>query len=85
MFEISCKGDSYGLARVEGVNVQKIIEPKLLGIHKEQEVYLMYGKFGYYLRHSNRNYSLPSWALDKCVCFVDAVKIIEYKINHPIK
>ena len=83
MFEISCKGDSYGLARVEGVNVQKIIEPKLLGMYDNKQVYLMYGKFGYYLRHDSRNYSLPQFCLGKDCTLHNAIKTIEYKSKIP--
>ncbi len=34
---------------VEGINVQKLIEPKILGMYKDEQVYLMYGKYGYYV------------------------------------
>ncbi len=34
---------------IEGVTVQKIIEPKLLEVFKEYNVYLCHGKYGEYL------------------------------------
>ena len=36
---------------IEGVTVQKIIEPKLLGVFNAHNVYLCHGKYGEYLRH----------------------------------
>jgi topoisomerase IA-like protein len=42
--------------------VQKIIEPKLLGVFKTYNVYLCTGKYGEYLRHNSVNYSIPEWA-----------------------
>ena len=44
---------------VEGVQVIKIVEPKLLGSHLEKNVYLYSGKFGEYLKHDGYNYSIP--------------------------
>ena len=68
---------------VEGVNIQKIIEPKILGMYKDQQVYLMYGKYGYYIRYDSKNYSLPSWSLGKDTGILEAIKTIEWKKNHP--
>ena len=68
---------------VEGVNVIKIVEPKLLGMYKEKEVYLMYGMYGYYIKHDGKNYSLPSWSLGKDTGILEAIKTIEYKNNKP--
>ena len=34
---------------IEGVTVQKIIEPKLLGVFNAHNVYLCTGKYGEYL------------------------------------
>ena len=48
--------------QVEGITVQKIIEPKLLGVFKAHNVYLCTGKYGEYLRHNSVNYSIPEWA-----------------------
>ena len=36
---------------VEGVQVTKIVEPKLLGVHQEKNAYSYTGKFGEYLKH----------------------------------
>ncbi len=34
---------------IEGVTVQKIFEPKFLGVFKTHNVYLCHGKYGEYL------------------------------------
>ena len=47
---------------VEGVTVQKIIEPKLLGVHNAHNVWFCHGKYGEYLRYNSLNYSIPAWA-----------------------
>ena len=44
--------------QVEGVTVQKIIEPKLLGVHKTHNVWLCYGKYGEYLRYNSVSVAL---------------------------
>ena len=73
--------------QVEGVTVQKIIEPKLLGVHKVHNVYLCHGKYGEYLRYNSVNYSIPAWAkmenLNEPFGIAHAVKIIDWKIKNP--
>ena len=43
---------------INGVNVQKIIEPQQLGVWNNKIIYICYGKFGYYLRYDAKNYSM---------------------------
>ena len=50
---------------VKGVQVIKIVEPKLFGVHQEKNVYLYMGKYGEDLKHNNNNYSIPEWAKPK--------------------
>ena len=68
---------------VEGVQVIKIVEPKLLGVHQEKNVYLYTGKFGEYLKHDGYNYSIPEWAkqqnLNVMFNLYHAIKIIDWK------
>ena len=73
--------------QVEGVTVTKIIEPKLLGVHKEHNVWLCHGKYGEYLRYSSVNYSIPAWAtkekLNEMFNLTHAIIIIDWKMkNH---
>ena len=74
--------------QVEGVTVQKIIEPKLLGVYKDHNVYLCHGKYGDYLRYNSLNYSLPAWAkmenLNEPFGIVHAVKIIDWKMKNKV-
>jgi topoisomerase IA-like protein len=65
---------------VKGVNLQKMIDSELLGMHKDHPIHLNFGKFGYYLRYDGKNYSLPAWASPNLSLY-HAVKIIDYKIN----
>ncbi len=74
--------------QVEGVTVQKIIEPKLFGVFKVHNVYLCNGKYGEYLRHNSVNYSIPEWAkmenLKEPFGIAHASNIIDWKIKNPI-
>jgi topoisomerase IA-like protein len=65
---------------VKGVNVQKMIDSELLGMHKDHPIHLNFGKYGYYLRYDGKNYSLPAWASPDLSLF-QAVKIIDYKMK----
>jgi len=73
---------------IEGVTVQKIIEPKLLGVFKAHNVYLCTGKYGEYLRHNSLNYSIPQWAkmenLNEPFGIVHASNIIDWKIRNKV-
>ena len=68
---------------VEGVQVTKIVEPKILGVHQEKNVYLYTGKYGEYLKHDGYNYSIPDWAkkenLKEMFNLYHAIKIIDWK------
>jgi hypothetical protein len=71
---------------VKGVNVQRMIEPKLLGMHNGNLVHLCeYGKYGPYLKYDGKNYSIPDWAkqenLNEMFNLYHAVKIIDYKMK----
>ena len=74
--------------QVEGVTVTKIIEPKLLGVHKAHNVWLCYGKYGEYLRYNSLNYSIPEWArkeyLNEMFNLTHAINIIEWKIRNKV-
>ncbi len=74
---------------VEGVTVQKIIEPKLLGVHKAHNVYLCHGKYGEYLRYNSVNYSIPAWAkmenLNEPFGIAYATKILDWKIQNKVR
>ena len=69
--------------QVEGVTVQKIIEPKLLGVHNAHNVWLCHGKYGEYLRYNSLNYSIPAWSkmenLNEPFGIAHTVKIIDWK------
>ena len=70
---------------VKGVNVQKIIEPVLLGMHNGNLVHLCHGQYGPYLKYDAKNYSIPDWAkqenLNEMFNLYHAVKIIDYKMK----
>ncbi len=70
---------------VEGVDVKKMIEPKILGMHNGNFIHLCSGPYGEYLQYDGKNYSLPDWAkkenLDVMFNLYHAVKIIDYKMN----
>jgi hypothetical protein len=74
--------------QVEGVTVQKIIEPKLLGVFNAHNVYLCHGKYGEYLRHNSLNYSIPQWAkmenLNMPFGIAQASNIIDWKIRNKV-
>ena len=74
--------------QVEGVTVQKIIEPKLLGVHNAHNVWLCHGKYGEYLRYNSLNYSIPAWAkmenLNEPFGIAYAIKIIDWKIRNKV-
>ena len=68
---------------LEDIQVTKIVEPKLLGVHQEKNVYLYTGKYGEYLKHDGYNYSIPEWAkqqnLKEMFNLYHAIKIIDWK------
>jgi topoisomerase IA-like protein len=74
--------------QVEGVTVTKIIEPKLLGVHKTYNVYLCHGKYGEYLRYNSVNYSIPEWAkmenLNEMFNLTHAINIIDWKMKNKV-
>ena len=73
---------------LEDIQVIKIAEPKLLGVHQNKNVYLYTGKFGEYLKHDGYNYSIPDWAkqqnLNVMFNLYHAIKIIDWKIKQKI-
>ena len=73
---------------LEDIQVTKIVEPKLLGVHQNKNVYLYTGKFGEYLKHDGYNYSIPEWAkkqnLNVMFNLYHAIKIIDWKIKQKI-
>ena len=68
---------------LEDIQVIKIVEPKLLGVHQEKNVFLYTGKFGEYLKHDGYNYSIPTWGkkdnLKEMFNLYHAIKIIDWK------
>ena len=68
---------------LEDIQVTKIVEPKLLGVHQEKNVYLYTGKYGEYLKHDSYNYSIPAWAkkenLKEMFNLSHAINIIDWK------
>ena len=74
---------------VKGVNVQKIIEPKILGVHNGNVIHLCHGKYGPYLKYDAKNYSIPDWAkqenLNEMFNLYHAVKIIDYKMKKQLE
>ena len=74
---------------VEGATVQKIIEPKLLGVHNAHNVWLCHGKYGEYLRYNSFNYSIPAWAkmenLNEPFGIAYATKILDWKIKNKVR
>jgi hypothetical protein len=70
---------------VQGVTVKKMIEPKILGMHKGETVYLCHGPYGAYLRYMQKNFSIPDFMkqenLNEMFNLYHAVKIIDYKMN----
>ena len=74
--------------QVEGVTVQKIIEPKLLGVHNAHNVWLCHGKYGEYLRYNSLNYSIPAWAkmenLNEPFGIAQASNIIDWKMRNKV-
>ena len=73
---------------LEDIQVIKIVEPKLLGVHQNKNVYLYTGKFGEYLKHDGYNYSIPEWAkqqnLNVMFNLYHAIKIIDWKNKQKI-
>jgi hypothetical protein len=71
---------------VPGVTVKKMIEPKILGIHKGETVYLCYGKYGEYLKYDNFNFCIPDFMkqnnLNEMFNLYHAIKIIDYKMKN---
>ena len=74
---------------VPGVTVQKIIEPKLLGVHNSHNVWLCHGKYVAYLRYNSLNYSIPAWAkmenLNEPFGIAHVVKIIDWKMKNNVR
>ena len=74
--------------QVEGVTVQKIIEPKQLGVWNDKIIYICHGKLGYYLRYADKNYSIPLWAqkeqLNEMFNLSHAINIIDWKIRNKV-
>ena len=70
---------------LEDIQVTKIVEPKLLGVYLEKNVYLYTGKYGEYLKHDGYNYSIPEWAkqsnLKEVFNLYHGIKIIDWKNN----
>jgi len=71
---------------VQGVTVKKIIEPKILGMHKGEAVYyIVDGPYGAYLRYMQKNFSIPDFLkqenLNEMFNLYHAVKIIDDKIK----
>jgi topoisomerase IA-like protein len=66
-----------------------VIEPKLLGTHNGEMVYLCHGKYGEYLKYNGQNFSIPDWAkqenLVEMFNLYHAVKIIDYKMKNKVK
>ena len=71
---------------INGVNVQKIIEPQQLGVWNDKIIYVCFGKFGYYLRYDEKNYSIPLWAQkensNEMFNLTHAINIIDWKIRN---
>jgi glycogen synthase len=72
----------YYIMGLEGLKKQ--IEPTLIGVHNGYDVFYCYGKYGYYLKYDNENYSIPNWAkqenLKELFNLTHAIKIIDWKI-----
>ena len=58
----------------------EIISP-YLGKFEEESIFLNNGKFGYYLNHNKKLYSVPQCFQKPTFKLKDAVKIIEYRRN----
>ena len=56
----------------------EIISP-YLGKFEEESIFLNNGKFGYYLNHNKKLYSVPQCFQKPTFKLKDAVKIIKYK------
>ena len=56
----------------------EIISP-YLGKFEEESIFLNNGKFGYYLNHNKKLYSVPQCFQKPTFKLKDAVKIIEYR------
>jgi len=78
---------------LEDIQVTKIVEPKLLGVHQEKNVYLYTGKFGEYLKHDGYNYSIPKWGKKileqeenskEMFGLYHAINIIDWKVKQKI-
>ena len=78
--------------QVPGVTVQKIEENKLLGQHEAKDIYLCFGKYGYYLKYGDgrnyKNFSRPLWTqketFDEQMDLGVAIKIIDWKIKNNV-
>ena len=70
-----------------GVTVIKF-DKKLLGVHKDHNVYLCPGQYGHYLRYMDKNYSIPLWAkmenLNEMFNLTHAIKILDWKIMNKV-
>ena len=58
---------------LEDIQVIKIVEPKLLGVHQEKNVYLYTGKYGEYLKHDGHSYSIPTWGKKIKKIYIDYI------------
>ena len=56
----------------------EVISP-YLGKFEEESIFLNNGKFGYYLNHNKKLYSVPQCFQKPTFKLKDAVKIIEYR------
>ncbi len=74
--------------QVEGVTVQKIIEPQQLGVWNDNIIYMCYEKFGYYLRYDGKNYSIPEQVkmknLNEPFGIAQASNILDWKIRNKV-
>ena len=71
---------------IEGATVQKINEPKLLGVFKTHNVYLCTGKYEEYLRHNSLNYFIPEMEnLNEPFGIAQASNIIDWKIRNKVR
>lgn len=71
-----------------GVTVSRHENNILLGVHKEKNIYYCSGKYGWYLKYDDKNFSIPKWAqqenLNEGFDLTHAIKIIDWKIKNPI-
>ena len=66
-----------------------IEENKLLGQHEAKDIYLCFGKYGYYLKYGEKkNFSIPLWSqketFDEQMDLEVAITIIDWKIKNNV-